>query len=187
VSAFPCVISTNIYLGGYPCLSEHKTSSGKGRKCAPGRCGGKTRKCEPGRTAWGGMCNRDHCGWVRASKITLSGAVCCSRIGRAWGGTHSDVNVHAARFLAMQQPGLPWTGLCEWNNPQRGRAVQQEGTCTGGHAQQCECACSQVPGDAVPFHLFNEFKKAHVRRVTICGRSGPIIGACGTDTKNCTS
>jgi len=135
----------------------------------------------------GGMCNRDCYGRVRASKITLSRAAHCSRMGRAWGGMHSNTNAHVAGFLAMQQPGLSRTGLCEWNNPQRGHAVQREGMHAGGHAQRRECARSQVPGDAAPFRLFNEFKKAHVRWVTICGRSGPIIGVRGTDTKNCTS
>jgi len=78
------------------------------------------------------------------------------------GGMHSDANVHAARFLGMRQPGLPQMGSCKWNNPQRGSAVQREGTRAGGHAQRRECARSWVPGNAALFRLFNEFKKEHV-------------------------
>src|SRR6266581_4869054 len=28
--------------------------------------------------------------------------------------------------------------------------------CMRGHAQQCKCACSWVPGDAMPFRLLNK-------------------------------
>ena len=111
------------------------------------------------------MCNRDRRGRVRASEITLSRAARCSGRGRARGGTHSDVNAHAAGFLAMRQPGPPWTGSRELNNPQRSRAVQQEGTRAGWHAQRRECARSRVPDDAAPFRLFHEKSTCTIFRV----------------------
>jgi hypothetical protein len=75
---------------------------------------------------------RDRRGWVRVSEITLSGVGSGSGRGRARGGMHSDANAHASGCAAMPQSEISRTGSREWNNPQRGRSLQWEGTRAAG-------------------------------------------------------
>ena len=58
----------------------------------PGKAAGENAQTQAHAHCLGGMCDWDCHGRVRTSRITLSGAGCCSRRGCAWAGSHSDTH-----------------------------------------------------------------------------------------------
>ena len=108
--------------------------------------------------------SRERRGWVRANKITLSGAARCSGRGRARGDTHGDANPHAAGCLAMPCHSVSCRGSHLFLKNEHVHF-----TCISLDPQQCGFASLCVSPCARPLPL----QRAALLRVILFARTRP--------------
>jgi hypothetical protein len=143
-----------------PTYQNPKPGAGGGGNADPDEAAGKTHKRGPERTAWGGMCNWDRRGRVRASEITLSGAGRCIGRGHARRGTRNGGNARAWRCRNRDRRGR----VCASEITLSGAdSCSGRGRVRGGARTATRMRTQPVPSDSAPFRLLNENSTCNFR------------------------